>query len=136
MVFGENTLEKQKNVCSIDQWNIKKITWQENGKCWVQLNIPKIAIEILICLDTKSEYGKPIKVLNRGRDDIVNTNSWKLLFRKINMVHYTVKYFLELLLAMLHLCGHSTKPVGLAEWLALLWFHIGRKSQLCDVSFI
>ena len=102
----------------------------------VQLNIPKIVMDVLICLDTKSEYGKPIKVLNRGRDDIVNSNSWKLLLSKINMLHYTVKYFLELLLAMLHLCGYSTKPVGLAESLALLWYHIGRKNQLCDVSFI
>ena len=39
-------------------------------------------------LDTKTEYDKSIKVLNRDRGDIVNTNSWKLLFRKFNMVRH------------------------------------------------
>ena len=34
-------------------------------------------------LETKAEYDKPIKLLNT-----VNTNSWKPLFRKINMVHH------------------------------------------------
>ena len=37
-------------------------------------------------LETKAEYDKSIKVLNRDRGNIVNTNSWKPLFRKINMV--------------------------------------------------
>ena len=36
--------------------------------------------------ETKAEYDKSIKVLNRDRGNIVNTNSWKSLFRKINMV--------------------------------------------------
>ena len=36
-------------------------------------------------LDTKAGYNKTIKVLNRHRGNIVNTNSWKPLFRKINM---------------------------------------------------
>ena len=36
-------------------------------------------------LDTKAEYNKSIKVLNRDRGNIVNTNSWQPLFRKINM---------------------------------------------------
>ena len=39
-------------------------------------------------LETKAEYDKPIKVLNRDRCNIVNTNSWKPLFRKINMVRH------------------------------------------------
>ena len=34
-------------------------------------------------LETKIEYKKTIKVLNRGRGTIVNTNSWKPLFRKV-----------------------------------------------------
>ena len=37
-------------------------------------------------LETKPEYNKSIKVLNRDRGNIVNTNSWKPLFCKINMV--------------------------------------------------
>ena len=37
-------------------------------------------------LETKAEYDKSIKVLNRDRGNIVNTNSWKPLFRRINMV--------------------------------------------------
>ena len=36
-------------------------------------------------LDTKAGYKKTIKVLNRHQGNIVNTNSWKPLFRKINM---------------------------------------------------
>ena len=40
-------------------------------------------------LETKAEYNKSIKVLNRDRGNIVNTNLWKLLFRKINIVHHT-----------------------------------------------
>ena len=36
-------------------------------------------------LQTKAEYDKSIKMLNRDRDNIVNTNSWRPLFRKINM---------------------------------------------------
>ena len=39
-------------------------------------------------LETKAEYDISIKVLNRDRGNIVNTNSWKPLFRKINMVRY------------------------------------------------
>ena len=33
--------------------------------------------------ETKAEYNKSIKVLNRDRGSIVNTNSWKPLFPKI-----------------------------------------------------
>ena len=36
-------------------------------------------------LQTKAEYDKSIKMLNRDRGNIVNTNSWRPLFRKINM---------------------------------------------------
>ena len=39
-------------------------------------------------LETRAEYDKSIKVLNRDRGNIVNTNSWKPLFRKINMVRH------------------------------------------------
>ena len=39
-------------------------------------------------LETKAEYDKSIKVVNRDRGNIVNTNSWKPLFRKINMVRH------------------------------------------------
>ena len=39
-------------------------------------------------LETRVEYDKSIKVLNRDRGNIVNTNSWKLLFRKMNMVRH------------------------------------------------
>ena len=41
-------------------------------------------------LGTKAQYDKSIKVLNRDRGNIVNTNSWKPLFRKINMVRHAV----------------------------------------------
>ena len=44
VIVRGNTLKKQKNACSLDQLNIKKIAWQENGKCRVQMNIPKIAM--------------------------------------------------------------------------------------------
>ena len=37
-------------------------------------------------LGTKAEYDKSIKVLNRDRGNIVNTNSCKPLFCKISMV--------------------------------------------------
>ena len=40
-------------------------------------------------LETKAEYVKSFKVLNRDRGNIVNTNSWKPLIRKINMVSHT-----------------------------------------------
>ena len=36
------------DVCSLDQLNTKKIAWKENGKRWVQLNIPKIVMGGLI----------------------------------------------------------------------------------------
>ena len=39
-------------------------------------------------LETKAEYDKSIKVLDRDRDNIVSTNSWKPLFCKINMVRH------------------------------------------------
>ena len=39
-------------------------------------------------LETKAECNKFIKVLNRERGNIVNMNSWKPLFPKINMVHH------------------------------------------------
>ena len=45
------------------------------------------SLEINI-LETKAEYDKSIKVLNRDRGNIVNTNSWKPLFCKINIVHH------------------------------------------------
>ena len=38
--------------------------------------------------EIKAEYDKSIKVLKRGRGNIVNTNSWKPLFRKINIVRH------------------------------------------------
>ena len=44
VIVGENTLEKQKNVCALGQLNIKNIAWQENGKHQVQLNIPSIGM--------------------------------------------------------------------------------------------
>ena len=110
MIVGENTLAKQKNVCSPDQLNTKKIVWQENGKRQVQLNIPRIVMGGLIgCtqkrlqnihkrkikelsainnLETKAEYDKSIKVLNNDRGNIVNRNSWKPLFCRINIVRH------------------------------------------------
>ena len=39
-------------------------------------------------LETKAKYDKSIKVLNRDRGNIVNTNLQKSLFRKINMVRH------------------------------------------------
>ena len=47
-------------------------------------------------LETKVEYDKSIKVLNRDWGYVVNTNSWKPLFHKINMVHHAnaMKYML------------------------------------------
>ena len=39
-------------------------------------------------LETKAKYGKSMKVLNRDRGNIVNTNSWRLLFHRINMVRH------------------------------------------------
>ena len=39
-------------------------------------------------LETKAEYDKNIRVLNRDRGYIVNTNLWKPLIRKINMVRH------------------------------------------------
>ena len=43
-----DTLEKQKNAFSLDQFNTKKIAWQENGKRRVQLNIQEIVMGGLI----------------------------------------------------------------------------------------
>ena len=60
------TLAKLSNICE------RKI------REWLEINN----------LETKSEYEKSIKVLNRDRGNIVNTNSWKPLFRKINMVRH------------------------------------------------
>ena len=39
-------------------------------------------------VETKAEHDKSIKVLNRDRGNTVSTNSWKPLFRKINMVRH------------------------------------------------
>ena len=39
-------------------------------------------------LETNAKYDKSIKVLKRDRGNIVNTNSWKPLFRKIGMVRH------------------------------------------------
>ena len=39
-------------------------------------------------LETKGEYCKSIKVLNRDRGNLVNTNFQKHLFSKINMVRH------------------------------------------------
>ena len=39
-------------------------------------------------LETKAEYDKSIKVLNRDRGNIVNANSWKPFFCKINVVRH------------------------------------------------
>ena len=39
-------------------------------------------------LETKAEYDKSIKVVNRDRGNRVNTNSWNPLFRKIKMVRH------------------------------------------------
>ena len=46
--MAENTLEKQKSLCPLDQSNIKKIAWQENGKRRMQLNVPRIGMDELI----------------------------------------------------------------------------------------
>ena len=35
-----------------------------------------------------AEYDKSIKVMHRDQGNIVNTNSWKPLFCKINMVRH------------------------------------------------
>ena len=48
VIVGRNTLEKQKNVSSLDQLNNMKIAWQEYGKRQVHLNIPKIVMGGLI----------------------------------------------------------------------------------------
>ena len=37
-------------------------------------------------LETKVEYDKSTKMLNRDQGNIINVNSWKSLLRKINMV--------------------------------------------------
>ena len=39
-------------------------------------------------LEAKAEYDKSIEVLNRDRTNIINTNSWKPLCHKINMVRH------------------------------------------------
>ena len=39
-------------------------------------------------LETKTEYDKSIKELNRDTGNTVNTNSWKPLFRRVNMVRH------------------------------------------------
>ena len=39
-------------------------------------------------LETKAEYYKSAKVLNEDRGNIVDMNSWKPLFCKINMVRH------------------------------------------------
>ena len=38
----------------------------------------------------KAEYDKSIIVLNRDQGNIVNANSWKPLFHKINMVRHKI----------------------------------------------
>ena len=111
MIVGVNILEKQKNACSLDQLNTKKMAgkWEASGatehskEChgrfnWLHpktlaklLNIHKRKIRVSLeinNLETKVEYDKSIKVLNRDRGNIVNTNSWKPLFCQINMVRH------------------------------------------------
>ena len=39
-------------------------------------------------LEAKAEYDKSIKVLNSDPGNIVNTNSWKPLFHKTNMIRH------------------------------------------------
>ena len=80
-------------------------------------------------LETKAEYDKNIRVLNRDRGYIVNTNLWKPLIRKINMVRHAnaMKCFLEFVLTILYTyvfvwnnkqTSHLT--IALAEWLVPL----------------
>ena len=45
---GKYVGETKRDVCSLDQWNTKKIASQENGKGRVQLNISKIVMSALI----------------------------------------------------------------------------------------
>ena len=71
-------------------------------------------------LETKPEYNKSIKVLNRDQDNIVTTISWKPLFRKINMVrHVNVmkKMFLRVRVNYILYCEEPQKTP--ASWLLL-----------------
>ena len=135
---------------SLDLLNTKKIAWMENGDRWVQLNIPKIIMGGLIgCtqktlaklsnihkrkirelleinnLETKAEYDKTIKVLNKDQGNIVNTNLWKPLFRTINMVRHAnalrvrFNYVIDIYFAWNH---KETSPLitALVEWLVLM----------------
>ena len=113
MIVGGNPLEKQKKrvlTRSIEhQEDSMTGRWEASGATehskdyhgrfnWLHsktlaklsnINERKIRESLEINnLETKVEYNKSIKVLNRDRGNIVNTNSWKLLFRKINMVRH------------------------------------------------
>ena len=58
------------------------------------LQKPKIRESLEINkLETKEEYEIFIKVLNRDRANLVNTNSWKPLFCKIKMVRQTITWY-------------------------------------------
>ena len=111
--MGENILEKQKKCVltrSIEhQEDSMAGKWEASGstehskECHGRFNWlhPKTLAKLsniherkiresseINNLETNSEYDESIKVLNRDRGNIVNTNSWKPLFGKINMLRH------------------------------------------------
>ena len=95
LILGENTLEKeinlcsQENVCMTGKWEASGTT-EHSKDCYERVdrlhpktlaNSPNIherklkeSLEVK-SLETKVEYSKSIKVLNKGRCNIVNRNS-------------------------------------------------------------
>ena len=110
MIVGRIHWRNKKNACSLDQLNSMAGKWEASGATvyskdchwrfnWLHLktlaklsSIHERKIRDSLGMnnsETKAECDQSIKVLNRDRGNIVNTNSWKPLFRKINMVRHT-----------------------------------------------
>ena len=79
LVLNENKISKPKNAGEL----LKHAGECLDSICLNSCSRLKTKQNVLICHGNKS-----IKVLNRDRGNIVNTNSWKLLFRKANMVRH------------------------------------------------
>ena len=133
MIAGKNTLKKQKKrvlTLSVehreDSYEYSKnfhgkFNWLLPKVLATLPNIQKLKIRESLQknnLETKAEYKKSIKVLSKDRANIINTNSWKTLFCKIDMVHQAnvLKFgFVLTILYTLSLCLEPQKSLQLTS---------------------
>ena len=97
-------------------------------------------------LETKGEYDKTMRLLNRDRGNIVSTNSWSPCFFRLTwyvMLMLWNRCFLEFILTILYtyvfVWKHketSQLTTALAKCLVLMWYHTEVRSKLFDVNLL